>query len=1137
MLKVPLFATVINHGTNLEVWRNKQCAVIPLPFRPYFYSKEPMKIPCITETIEKVKFISDMKEHKVFKYDFGSVADVPIYRNDGSMEADIPFIQRVCIDRPDFFSKYPNDNELDVLHFDIEVDSVGRFPKPESNPIIAISYAFNDEVPVMLEIGKLSKRCDADIIEKFASEVKRFDPDIISTYYGNQFDIPYMIERCALNDIRTDFFTRDVDAKECFFIDEEINNKIIYIKGRALFDIWNEAIKDQTLYGIADKKMKTVANWFNLKEKIRKRKGFEDYNIIVEDLSNTRSLVNTKRLTEYVTSDVLLTQELYKIYFYNVLTLSNILGVPFNIMTKRTSSTLGTVYYARELKKKNIISDSPNWKRFPDIYGLPTEVIKRGKKKTEFVGGTRFQGAIVDINKRYQGKVIKPLSKIDFSCIPEGEYIYTNNGYKKIEYVNIGDKTISMDLKENSIIQKKSFISDELIEIELKNGHIIKVTPNHRLPTKNGIKNANNLKKGDELIKPILEYGIRDNLYDDLFELLGIFVCEGKIYSKPRFLIDKQHPKGRISTYHQTHISVKLHEKKFKSQITKLLKKHVPYDIVWKKRKKVYVNGIYRYSYDIYDTRKVVYDWFKVLKDKYFNLEEITKYKGRIKAFITGVLRSDGCWNIKRYSVQFHNTDRKLHNILCKCLDILGIEYNAVRGIRCYGNAKKLSNYIEVFKKVALLKLLSFFKFDCYRDKNLLSKKLNTKSHNIKFIKIKNIRSIYGKFNVYDLGLKRQGSPYFIHNGYFTHNSLYPNIIRYFGLSPESVFLIGYKAFEDGYFGLNDYGDYYVIEFSDNRLMKNVVVKVEKNTGFLPGVMDKFLTEREVIKKFLVNEKDEEKVIELISKSWGYKVLANATGFGVNGSGFFRYGSTVVALTITAIARFLVSHIKNVTAGKWLEIDTDGIYCIGDVDVDLIADDLNKYLKEKFNIDADFELGLDIYKSGYFMKMKNYVLIDDKDNLVKHGVSFKASSKNAIFSSALNKIARAVLQDPEHLKDVVLNCYKNVDMVEIESFIQRTNINRPLKEYAGQSTAGKKGCLQVQVGMQSEMYHDSPVRVGDSVSYVKVYDGYKIREKVNKKFIDKGYYRNQIISVLKRFNLNKLIWDVEHMNQKLLSDY
>jgi DNA polymerase elongation subunit (family B) len=777
----PIYAKVINNGSNIEIWSNKEKKILPLPFKPYFYTKEPKEIPMANEERDTVKFISDLQEHQVYKYSFQSVKEIPIFRTEESMEADIPYIQRVCIDEPSFFKDYPHEGNPDVLCFDIEVESEGKFPKSDKNPIIAIGCTFNDEPPEIFMINDI-KEGDSHILESFMNYVDQKDPDVLCGYFSNGFDIPYIIDRCIKNDIPTRALTRDMKAEECFFLDDE-GNRIMFIKGRANFDIFDEVARDQTLFGVSTRKMKDIAKWYNIDKTIQKLPQFKDYNIIVEDVSNTKKLIGTKQLFNYILSDILITRELSKIYLPNITTLCNIIGMPLNTMVQRTPSLLGTIFYARHLKEMNIISDSPNYKRYPDIFGTPTEVIIKGVRKNEFRGGSGFQGAIVEINPNYQRKLIKPIKKVDFS-------------------------------------------------------------------------------------------------------------------------------------------------------------------------------------------------------------------------------------------------------------------------------------------------------------------------------------------------------------------SLYPTIIYNFNISPETVSLHGYKDFIDKTFTYTDYPSHYLIEFSDNRIRKNIILKVEKKEGFLPKMMKEFLDQRNIIKQQLKKETDDDKKIELNSSSWCYKVLANATGFGINGSGFFRYSNVYVALLITAVGRFLIEHIKEKLNGKHIEIDTDGIYVEGDIDAKKLTEDLNTYIKETTKRITNFNMEQDEYSAGYFMKMKNYLLIDAKGKMVKHGVSFKASSKNLIFSHALDSIAKDFLLSSPNLKSTILKSYNFIDTAELKYFIQQSKINMAIEEYASQPSAGKKGCLQVQIGKQSKKFHEAPIQIGDSIAYVKTHSGYTIRENMkNTKMIDRKYYRKQIISVLERLNLKDMIWEVGNQGQMKLGEF
>lgn len=780
---VPLYATVVNNGKALEIWADKQKHVVDLPFKPYFYSKTPRQDVPAEQTKEIVRYISDFNERLVTKYSFESVKDIPLYRNDDSMESDIPYVQRVCIDEPQYFTQFSQTKSLDILHFDIETLTTGKFPKPETNKIIGIGYALNQEKPTVLTIKTLEES-DSEILARFSDAIDELDPDVLCTYFGNTFDIPYIIDRMNLCGWSSKAFTRDPEADECYFLDDQ-KEKHVYIKGRVLFDIYDEVQIDQTLSGIQNRQMKTVAKWYNLQSAIRQRQGFQDYEIITEDLSNTAQLVGTTKLYDYLMSDVLITQELSKIYLPNVIQLASLMKVPLNTITRRSASLIGTIFYARELKATNTISDAPNYVLHPEVFGKPVMTKKRGRTVTEFAGGTGYQGATVSINPSHTKKRIKPLKKIDFS-------------------------------------------------------------------------------------------------------------------------------------------------------------------------------------------------------------------------------------------------------------------------------------------------------------------------------------------------------------------GMYPSIMVNFNLSPETVTLKKLKPFIEPTFSINYTDDkQYELEFSDARIQKNVVITVLRKEGFVPKNLKTFMTERAKIKKELKNCTDTDKKIELNSKSWVYKVLGNATGYGVNGTGFFRYGNLWAAVATTAIGRYLISLVRKELGEDLIEEDTDGSFHKKmSISAEELTAHINNTLQKQLGITTNFEIEQEEYKAGIFLRMKNYALLDDKDRLIKHGVSMKASSKNLLLQEALNKILVAILKN----MDVEKTCFEaldKLDQAQLHEYLQSTKISMELENYASQPSAGKRGCLQVQVGRQSESYHEQKIRTGDQVSYAKTVTGrYRIRETLkDTTMIDKIYYRKQILKTIERLNLHDIKWKMENRGQKLLDDF
>jgi len=411
-MNIPLIANTIISADKeqyIEIWRNSKREVVPSPFYPYFYSTYKMKIPYLKE--EKVKRIlfSNLKEKELYKYSFKNVRAVPQYREEDSIEADIVFTDRILIDEPDFFSKFPNTDKLKILHFDIEVDSEGLFPTPERNAIIGIGCKCGKRKAVYLAEDYND---DEEIIHKFFKFLKETDPDIVSHYNGARFDVPYLIKRMEKHHIPLDLWSRD--RKKPNFYRNKLN-----FGGRVSFDIFNEVERDQTIYGIKNHKMKTVAKWLGYKDAVE------------IPLSNMRKLVNTDELKEYLKSDVMVTEFLFNTYFKNVLMMAEMLKVPLNLMVDASPSFIPRIIHGRKFQELGMVADKNNKDRHP-----------------EYINNK--QGAIVDTFKPglYRDKIFK----IDYSS----QYPRT------VQTFNISPETVRI-LRYEKYTGKYEFNIDEWI--------------------------------------------------------------------------------------------------------------------------------------------------------------------------------------------------------------------------------------------------------------------------------------------------------------------------------------------------------------------------------------------------------------------------------------------------------------------------------------------------------------------------------------------------------------------------------------------------------------------------------------------------------------------------------------------------
>ncbi len=238
------------------------------PFPPFFFRENPSG---------KTK-VYDLKYHKLTEVDIVKTEEIkqcfvlarenekrnPTLKQYGEGRVcSIPYLTMVYAFTPDWILDYPNDNELIKMSLDIEVATSGDFPIPELNPILMIGAKVNNEEVKIFQSPKSSWQDDKPILEEFISWFVEKNPDIIATYYGTGFDIPYICKRMLINEINPISLSRLIDKTEKTSSDGETS---FDIHGRAHMDLLNSVKSDQKLTGnIKNRELKTVAEWFGIK--------------------------------------------------------------------------------------------------------------------------------------------------------------------------------------------------------------------------------------------------------------------------------------------------------------------------------------------------------------------------------------------------------------------------------------------------------------------------------------------------------------------------------------------------------------------------------------------------------------------------------------------------------------------------------------------------------------------------------------------------------------------------------------------------------------------------------------------------------------------------------------------------------
>ncbi|WGI18170.1 DNA-directed DNA polymerase [Methanonatronarchaeum sp. AMET-Sl] len=229
---------------------------------------------------EKTKVLKITTNHPqhvpTLREEISNLKEVSEYR-----EADIPFINRFVIDKglipsskiilkgkkteSEYTEKAIEINslkgvfeeetpELKKLTFDCEMHNKERSPDPEKDPIIIISLVTPDGNSKLLTSDNGG---DKELIQKFLKEIKKWDPDVILTYNGDDFDWPYLKDRAEKHNIKLEI-GRDKSTPDF----RGGARKTVSIKGRLNIDLYRIASRD--LGEVKVKSLEEVADYLNV---------------------------------------------------------------------------------------------------------------------------------------------------------------------------------------------------------------------------------------------------------------------------------------------------------------------------------------------------------------------------------------------------------------------------------------------------------------------------------------------------------------------------------------------------------------------------------------------------------------------------------------------------------------------------------------------------------------------------------------------------------------------------------------------------------------------------------------------------------------------------------------------------------
>ena len=185
------------------------------------------------------------------------------------------------------------------------------------------------------------------------------------------------------------------------------------------------------------------------------------------------------------------------------------------------------------------------------------------------------------------------------------------------------------------------------------------------------------------------------------------------------------------------------------------------------------------------------------------------------------------------------------------------------------------------------------------------------------------------------------------------------------------------------------------------------------------------------------------------------------------------------------------------------------------MDVDWLTKRLQLILENKipFAESKWIDMDKDVYKEGFWVQIGNYVLRNEDGSLTKHGSTFKASTRSVFYKSTLERIIDARLANK--INQTFIDSLYDFEHVELEDFLQRRNLNRPLDQYVSETD------MLIGLAEQGRSIGIEPLE-GVTYKYYKTSSGYTIQELVkDKSELDVKYYWDIISNQLRKFQLEE----------------
>jgi len=428
-MKVPLIGVCSPYTRNLEtgdlqtiIWRAGKKEVHVAPYEPYCYVPD-------TETGEQYRITGKEGSILLRKEPYRAGEELPSSLIlDGGREN---IMDRLVIEHPDYFYKFPNEQPLKSLCFDIETHSPdGSFPFGEKYPVVAIGIVTSTgEREVFLWDGEDDKQ----VLVDFAKYIKWYDPDIVYGYNLVGYDVPQILFRAKYHGMTNYKKLLNRDGSDYGWQPSKDSDDLrMKAGGRVIVDVLRHTRLDYALSGLP-RGLKPVSKHFGL-EPIEL--DFSENDLLDYSLSE---------IHEYVLSDVDCTKYLFDNYFPRMEFTAEFVGVPLETYVNAPVSYITKILQGRSLYEQKIVTRDINRDRHPEIYKGPSG---------------NFQAAYIDL---FEPGYHKRNFKVDFASYYPSIAMACNLGPDTTRIVGYDDYSEKLECIEGKLYIPDSKINKRVI--------------------------------------------------------------------------------------------------------------------------------------------------------------------------------------------------------------------------------------------------------------------------------------------------------------------------------------------------------------------------------------------------------------------------------------------------------------------------------------------------------------------------------------------------------------------------------------------------------------------------------------------------------------------------------------------------